>query len=389
MFEMPGTVTEFGLWLALGLVAYSYGAYPLFVWTCSRLFGRRSVAPPVDNSDLPTVTLLIAAHNEERWIKARLDNALTADYPADKLDILVASDGSTDATARIVREFADRGVRLLDFQQNRGKATVLNVAVPQSRAAIIVFSDANTCFEPTAIRSLVRWLSEPEIGAVCGRLVLTDPRTGKNVDSLYWKYETFLKKCESRLGALLGANGAIYALRREDYVPIPPDTIVDDFVIPLVARLRTGRGVIYDSEAVAHEECPPEIADEFGRRARIGAGGFQSIVRLWPLLLPNQGWVSLTFFSHKVLRWLCPFLLISALVANLACLDKPWGAALLIAQVAFYVVSLAGRMISGAGIMARLFRLPAMFTSMNLALLCGFWRWVSGRQRGVWQRTVR
>jgi cellulose synthase/poly-beta-1,6-N-acetylglucosamine synthase-like glycosyltransferase len=382
-------IAELSLWTALGLVGYSYVAYPFFVWICSRGFGDRCAAPFLDDQDLPVVTLLIAAHNEERWIRARIENALTAEYPTDKLDVLVASDGSNDATARIVREFAGRGVRLLDFQPNRGKATVLNEAVPQARGAIVVFSDANTLFEPMAIRRLVRWFAEPKIGAVCGRLVLTDPATGKNVDSLYWKYETFLKKCESRLGALLGANGAIYALRREDYVPIPPDTIVDDFVIPLVARLRTGRGVIYDSEAVAHEECPPGIADEFGRRARIGAGGFQSIVRLWPLLLPSQGWISLTFFSHKVLRWLCPFLLIAALLANLACLDRPWGVPLLTAQIGFYAVSLAGRLTSGAGIVSRLFRLPAMFTSMNLALLCGFWRWVSGRQRGIWQRTAR
>jgi cellulose synthase/poly-beta-1,6-N-acetylglucosamine synthase-like glycosyltransferase len=386
---MVWPIAEVTLWTALGLVGYSYVVYPFFVWICSRGFGGRDAAPLLDDPDLPTVTLLIAAHNEERWIRARVENALAVDYPPEKFEILVASDGSRDATAPIVREFAERGVRLLDFQQNRGKATVLNDAVPQAGGAIIVFSDANTLFEPMAIRSLVRWFAEPKIGAVCGRLVLTDPETGKNVDSLYWKYETFLKKCESRLGALLGANGAIYALRREDYVPIPPDTIVDDFVIPLVARLRTGRGVIYDSDAVAHEECPPGIADEFGRRARIGAGGFQSIVRLWPLLLPSQGWISLTFFSHKILRWLCPFLLIAALFANLVCLDRPWGPPLLVAQIAFYAVSLAGRLTSGVGIVSRLFRLPAMFTSMNLALLCGFWRWVSGRQRGIWQRTTR
>src|SRR5262249_30950742 len=147
---------------------------------------------------------------------------------------------------------------------------------------------------------------------VCGRLVLTDPATGCNVDSYYWRYETFLKRCEGRLGALLGANGAIYAIRRELYTPIPGNTIVDDFVIPLRAKLRTGCRIVYDGDAVAREETPPNVGAEFHRRSRIGAGGFQSIGLLWRLLNPRSGWVAFTFFSHKILRWVCPFFLVAA-----------------------------------------------------------------------------
>jgi len=386
---MVQAVAEYLLWSALTLVAYSYAAYPLLVWVCARLFGSHAApeAPPVE--ELPHVTLLIAAHNEERWIRDRIENALAMDYPADKLETLIASDGSVDATAEIARGYADRGVRLLDFAERRGKATVLNESVPEARGEILIFSDANTLFNPTAIRRLVRWFTDPSLGAVCGKLVLTDPKTGRNIDSLYWQYETFLKQNESRLGALLGANGAIYAMHRSDYMPIPADTIVDDFVIPLQARLRTDRHIIYDAEAVAWEECPPEIHDEFRRRSRLGAGGFQSIVRLWRLLLPVHGWISFTFFSHKVLRWLCPFLLVVALVTNLACLPKPGYGALLAAQLCFYAVSAAGAFMPGRGIIAKLLRLPAMFTTMNLALLHGFWHWVTGRQRGVWRRTAR
>ena len=380
---------EIILWTSLALVAYCYFVYPILIWGCSRLFGRRKGADALADGDLPHVTLLIAAHNEERWIKARIENALEQDYPRDKFAVLVASDGSRDATVAIASQFADRGVRVLDFQENRGKATVLNAGVPEAQSPLVVFSDANTFFEPQATRHLVRWFADPAIGSVCGRLVLTDPMKGGNVDSLYWKYETFMKKCESRLGALLGANGAIYALRQADYVPIPPETLVDDFMIPLVSKLKNVKAIIYDQEAVAWEECPPEIADEFRRRTRIGAGGYQAMLRLWPLLSPLRGWIGFSFFSHKVLRWLCPFFLILALAANLVFLDSYLYLALLAAQVGFYIVSAVGAVFPGRGAVGKLLRVPTMFTSMNLALLVGFWNWISGHQRGVWQRTVR
>jgi len=380
---------EVVVWVSLSLVAYCYFAYPLLIWACSRLFGRRASAAHCAEPDLPIVSILIAAHNEERWIRERIENALKQDYPHERLEIVVASDGSRDATVEIVNSFAGHPVRVLDFHENRGKATVLNAAVLGAKGSVIVFSDANTFFEPAAIRELVSWFADPRIGCVCGRLVLTDPEKGRNVDSLYWKYETFMKKCESRLGALLGANGAIYALRKEDYVAIPSNTLVDDFVIPLVSKMKNGKAIVYDERAVAWEECPPEIGDEFRRRSRIGAGGFQAMLRLWPLLSPVGGWIALSFFSHKVLRWLSPFFLIVALAANLFCLDSPLYAGLFAGQIVFYLVSAVGAVVPGRGALGKLVRLPTMFTSMNLALLVGFWNWISGQQRGVWQRTVR
>jgi cellulose synthase/poly-beta-1,6-N-acetylglucosamine synthase-like glycosyltransferase len=374
---------------SLALVGYCYFAYPVLIWICSRLFGRRLDAPLLADDELPLVALLIAAHNEERWIGARIENALAQDYPAHKLDVVVASDGSRDATVEIAAGFADRRVRVLDFRENRGKATTLNAAFRETHGDIVVFSDANTFFEPRALRNLARWFADPSIGTVCGRLVLTDPARGRNVDSLYWRYETFMKKCESRLGALLGANGAIYALRKEDYVPIAANTLVDDFVIPLVARLKNGKAIIYDADAVAWEETPPEIADEFRRRSRIGAGGFQAMLSLWRLMLPGRGWVAFSFFSHKVLRWLCPFFLILALAANLFCLDAPVYVGVFVAQLVFYIVAAVGAVLPAGGRFGKLVRLPTMFTSMNLALLVGFWNWISRQQRGVWQRTAR
>jgi len=236
---------------------------------------------------------------------------------------------------------------------------------------------------------MIGWFADPRVGVVCGRLRLFQPSQGRNVDSLYWKYETFLKKCESRLGALLGANGGLYALRRALFRPIPPDTIVDDFVIPLQAKLRTGCAIVYEPQAVAHEETPQNIAAEFHRRARIGAGGFQSIVRLRGLLSPRLGWTAFTFLSHKVLRWLCPFFLIGMLLSSLWLLGDPLYRWLFLGQIAFYGASLLFGWLPGRSRLLRPFRLTTMFTVMNAALLVGFWRWLRGGQKAAWLRTDR
>jgi cellulose synthase/poly-beta-1,6-N-acetylglucosamine synthase-like glycosyltransferase len=377
-------------WLCVAGVAYSYLLYPAFLYLAARLFGRSDAPPPLcPDADLPRLSLLVAAHNEETVIEGRVRNALELDYPREKLEIVIASDGSEDRTSEIVRRYADRGVRLLDFPNRRGKATVLNDAMGQLGGQIVLLSDANTDTDPDAARKLVRWFADPAIGAVCGRLVLTDPASGKNVDSLYWRYETFLKRQESRLGALLGSNGAIYAIRRELLQPIPNATIIDDFVIPLLAKQRSGCRLIYECAAVAREESAPDIATEFRRRSRIGAGGWQAIGMLWRLLNPMRGWIAFTFFSHKILRWLCPFFLLLMVVTSAAIWSRPLYRFLLVAQAAFYLAALLGRHVPRGVPLAKLLRLANMFASMNAALLVGFFRWLSGPQTGIWRPTRR
>jgi cellulose synthase/poly-beta-1,6-N-acetylglucosamine synthase-like glycosyltransferase len=376
-------------WSCLALVSYTYLGYPILVWGASRVFNRLADLQAGDDADAPPVSVLIAAYNEEAVIEDRLRNALAMDYPAEKLEIMVGSDGSTDRTAEIVRGYADSRVRLQDFSRRRGKAAVLNSSVPELKGEILLFSDANTQVDSAAVRKLVRWFPDPRVGAVCGRLVLTDPLTGKNVDSLYWKYETFLKQCEGRLGALLGANGAIYAIRKAAFTPIPDETILDDFTIPLLAKLRTGCMIVYDSEAVAREETPPELGMEFLRRSRIGAGGFQSLGLVWRLLHPRWGWTAWALVSHKILRWLCPFFLLGMLASNLVLCARPFFQIAFVAQLLFYLVSWAMAVIPIRFRFLRPLRLTTMFTCMNLALLAGFGKWLLASQKGAWQRTVR
>jgi len=376
-------------WSCLALTFYTYVLYPVSIWLLARWFPRVSTAGETAVADLPEVSLLVAAYNEENVIERKILNSLNLDYPRDRLHIVIGSDGSSDATAEIVSRYADWGVRLLQYPWRRGKAAVLNSAITATGGEILVLSDANTEYEPGSLRKLVRWFADPEVNAVCGRLVLTDPAHGRNVDGLYWRYETFLKKCEGRLGALLGANGAIYALRRSVHVPIPNNTIVDDFVIPLLSKLRHGGRIVYDPAAVASEETPATIRGEFRRRVRIGTGAYQSLRLLWRLLSPGYGWTALAFFSHKLLRWLVPFFLLGMVVANLLLLNSTFYRVLLCGQLALYAVAVAGMYVRGTGLRAKLARAASMFVGMNAALLLGFCRWLATRQTGTWQKTAR
>jgi cellulose synthase/poly-beta-1,6-N-acetylglucosamine synthase-like glycosyltransferase len=375
-------------WVSAAAVTYTYLGYPVLIWVLARCFGRPR-EPAVSDGERPTVSMLIAAHDEEAVIGSRIGNALAMNYPPEKLEVVVASDGSTDETAEVARRFANHRVRVLDFAQRRGKSATLNAAFGALRGDLVLLSDANTECDPDAADRIVRWFGDPKVGAVCGRLVLRDPETGRNADGLYWRYETFLKQCEGRLGALLGANGGLYAIRRELLEPIPDQTIVDDFVIPLLAVVRTGCSIVFDPDAVAWEETAPGLAPEFRRRARIGAGGFQSIALLYPLLDPRRGWIAFTFFSHKVLRWTCPLFLVALLVASAALSGRPFYRACLAAQVGFYAASLAVLALPGQRTAPRLLRLAGMFTLMNAALLVGLWRWARRTQGGTWARTPR
>jgi cellulose synthase/poly-beta-1,6-N-acetylglucosamine synthase-like glycosyltransferase len=386
--------------LCIALVGYVYLIYPLGIWLMSRVFGRLPIRPAISSHELPTMTLIISAYNEADVIQERIRNALDTDYPPEKFTILIASDGSSDGTDEIVLNCTDPRVRLLSCGFRRGKAAVLNDVVPCAQGEILLFSDANTHLEPDTARKLAAWFVRPEVGVACGRLVLVDPVNGKNVDGMYWKYETFIKKAEARLGGLIGSNGGVYAMRKSAFQPIPDNTIVDDLVIPLLARQETGCRIVYDKSAVATEETPPTIGAEFQRRARIGAGGFQAIGILYKLLLPKHGWLAFTFFNHKVLRWSCPFLLLGAMLGNvllvLLCMPHlgsqrylPWAALLLATQVGFYASSLISGLLPNRPKFLRIFRLSAMFTTMNLALALGFYRWFRGRQRAAWDRTQR
>ena len=260
-------------WILAAIVVYVYAGFPLLLAALGGVIRRRVQQGQIE----PAVSLLIAAYNESRVITAKLKNSLALDYPAEKLEIVVASDGSTDNTAELASHFADgKRVRVLPFPDNRGKLYVLNDSVPKLRGDIIVFSDAASMLEPDAVRRLVENFADPKVGGVSGIYSVrkTEQAQLGASEDLYWKYETFLKRQESRLGSILGCHGALYAIRKSLY-PFPaPSTINDDYVIP-IRVLQQGYRVVYDPRAVAWEEA--HEMKGFSRRVRIMTGNFEQL----------------------------------------------------------------------------------------------------------------
>lgn len=396
MTDFAPNILELVLWVSLGTVAYVYLIYPVLVAMLACLTSRRSSRDPGTMEDVfgkaiehwPIVTLIIAAYREESVILQRLQNALLLDYPADRLEIIVGCDGREDLTGELARTCDDSRITVLEFEQRRGKASVLNDCVATARGEIVVLSDANTMMEPQSVRRLVRHFGNGRIGGACGKLILTDPLTGQNVDGVYWRYENFLKRCEAKCGVLLGFNGALYAIRKSLFQQLPAETLVDDFIVGMRIYLQ-GRNLVYDSTAVAREETPALISSEFQRRVRIGAGGFQSLRLLWRLLTPQHGRLAWAFWSHKVLRWVCPLFLLTAMAANLALASSSIYLQLLLLQASFYAIAACGLWWGACGRLAKPVRIAALFVSMNAALLVGAWRWIRGTQGAQWKRTER
>jgi cellulose synthase/poly-beta-1,6-N-acetylglucosamine synthase-like glycosyltransferase len=333
------------------------------------------------------VTLVVAAYNEEGCIAEKIRNSLALDYPADRLEVLIGSDGSTDRTEDEVRAFDDRRVRLCAGPR-AGKAGVLNRCIPIAQGDIVILSDANTRIDPAAVKRLVSHFEDPEIGAVCGKLRLYNPTKKDFEESAYWSYESLLKLYEGKRGAVIGANGGLYAIRRSLFSQLPPSTVCDDFVIPMRV-LENGYRVVYESDAVALEQTTEDYRKEFGRRARIAAGNFQSLKLFASLLSPAAGFRAFAFWSHKVLRWCAPALMALVLVANAFLLGRGFYRITFGAQLLFYGMALAGRRDWFKGKLRKVASAAYYFTTLNLALAVGFWRFLRGSQNPAWERTAR
>lgn len=334
------------------------------------------------------VTVIVAAHNEQETIGNTVKSLLQTDHPRDLYEVIIGSDGSSDQTVAAAREAGDERVKVLDFQSRRGKLSVITDCARAARGDILVLCDANTLVEPNAVKMLVRHFDTAHVGAVCGELCLKKPDGAQAHEGLYWRYEVVLKMLEARLDSTLGANGALYAIRKPLFPTLPPHLITDDFIIPMKARAR-GFRVLYDPEARASEEAPIGVSDEFRRRIRIGAGNWQALWHCASLLLPWKGFVAFEFSSHKVCRWLTPFLLPAALAANCLLLHSPIWQAVFWMQIAFYGAAALGGLLGMLGLRAGPFRTVFYFVAINAALGIGLVRGVFGLQHAAWKRTTR
>ncbi|MCI0569614.1 MAG: glycosyltransferase family 2 protein [Myxococcaceae bacterium] len=387
-------MAEAAFWVAALLLVHTYFLYPALLvvmerrgWGPRRRGGHSERASHAGGGVLPSVSVVVAAYNEEACIAEKLRNTLALDYPADRFELIIGSDGSSDATDAIVRGCADPRV-CLSTAPRAGKTSVLNRCIPCASGDLILLSDANTRVAPDALRKLVRHFEDPEVGAVCGKLRLVNPTREDYEESAYWAYECRIKEAEGRWGAVVGANGGLYAIRRRLFTRLPPSTIVDDLVIGL-RILSRGYKVVYDAEAVAEEETTEDYQREFGRRARIAAGNFQSLRLVPSLLNPAAGFPAFAFWSHKVLRWGAPALMAVALVANLLLLHRGAYVATFLAQLAFYLLAYLGRLGVLPGALRRAASAAYYFVSMNAAIVVGFWRFVRKTQQPAWERTAR
>ena len=384
-------------WAAAYCILHTYVIYPLLLIALDAIaqaqsawgyLGGNERRHPPAQLGLPAVSVLIAAWNEASCIGKRIENLLMQDYPADRLEILIGSDGSTDETDAIVQKYAARGVKLSRAERS-GKAAVLNRLLGIAHGEVLVMTDANTEFERDAIRRLVQPLRDPDVGLVCGRLRLHSPLDGPAAEGAYWKLESLLKLYESRRGCVMGANGGIYAVRKHLFTPLPAGTLVDDFVAALRV-LEAGSMVRYEPEAVAHEEAAPDHLGEYRRRVRIAAGCFRAISQYRDLLSPRHGFTAFALWSHKMLRWIVPQAMLIALVTNflLAGSGRVYSLALF-GQCAMYFFAA----LSLLGLTPRRLRAvadaAAHFVEMNAALLVGFVKFCRGAQGQTWPRTER
>lgn len=369
--------------LSLAVCVYVYFGYPALIWVVSRLRPR----PVRSGAELPRVSMVVAMHNEGAVIDGKIANCRELDYPRELLEIVLVSDGSTDATNERIRAAEDGVIRLVALDRV-GKARALNEGVRVASGEIIVFTDANNFLEPDAIRSIVRSFSDPEVGGVCGNKKLrrkgSADATGEG-ENLYWRYDKWQKKAESRIGSIFAADGTLYAVRRSLYVPIADPAQADDIAISTRVVLQ-GYRLVWDDDAVAWEEAPSEGSAEFRRKVRVTNHSVRALLNLGPALL-TRGFYSLELISHKLLRHLVPFFLVPLFVANalLAVNGERLFAILFAGQLLFYAAALAGALLRDTPLgKSRLLFVPYYFVLVNASAFVGVLSIVLGKRHNVW-----
>jgi cellulose synthase/poly-beta-1,6-N-acetylglucosamine synthase-like glycosyltransferase len=381
-------------WVCLFLVLYSYFLYPVILFGAYSLSqirrdwryltsrrDRRTPSP--EEAQLPGVSLVIAAHNEEDYLPGKIANTRELDYPANKLELIFVSDGSIDRTNQILANLEEQNVRTLLLPSREGKANAINRGTALAQCDILIFSDAATLFSPDAIKKLVRHFSDPSVGVVCGALQFRATEESRQTEGVYWKYESTLRLMEGRLGATLTASGAIYAVRRLCFRELAKDTILEDLMIPMHAR-KAGFRVVYDPEAIAVDFAATSVRGEFTRRVRLAAGSFRALGDL--IHTPLEGFAFLAFVSHKLLRWIVPFLLIGMMTSSCLLLGSSFYRGVLVIQVLFYLWATLGYLFAHRAKQVRFGLLGYFWLAMNLAFLVGFWRFLFSHRDSTWQK---
>ncbi|HEX5705138.1 MAG TPA: glycosyltransferase family 2 protein [Pyrinomonadaceae bacterium] len=378
-----GLIIEVAFWFGAAALIYTYAAYPVLVTLVSVLRPRRLKRGPYQ----PAVSVIITAYNEERDIAGKLENTLALDYPKELLEIIVASDCSSDRTDEIVRGFESRGVKLYRQPQRLGKTTAQNAAVERARGEILLFSDATTMYQPDVLRAMMPNFADPSVGCVAGRLVYVDP-SGSSVGRgavTYWNYETFVKKHESRACSLIGASGCMYAVRRSAYLPLYPEAH-GDFIIA-TKMVQQGLRTVFEPGAVCTEETNRRVSNELSMRVRVITQTFNDLWRHRAMLNPfRSGFFAVQLFSHKVMRYLVPFFLVLTFATSASLVTTSLFYRLAFAiQVIGYGCAALSAALERVGIRSRLLALPQYFVLANVASVLALYKLVRGERYARWE----
>ena len=372
---------EIIFYLCALVIVYTYAVYPLMIYFLS------SYTPKLNSIELgenaPEITVVIAVHNGEKYIKSKIESIYSQSYPVDKIQIVIVSDGSDDATVRLIKNYPS--VRLLENTTRKGKAVALNKGVASADTQYIVFTDIRQKISSNAILSLVQRLQNEEVGAVSGELVLggANDETSKKI-GLYWRYEKFIRKSESQYKSVPGVTGALYAIRKKDYRQLKNDTILDDFEVP-INIIRQGKRVIFESSAVAYDQVSNNMAVEKQRKIRTLAGNYQSFIRNRWLFSPCKNPIFWQFISHKVLRLVVPYCLILLLLIPLF-VDSDFIQSLFFIQCIVYFLALIGPKLNLPGVLGSIVNFFNVFLQMQLFVVIALMVFLSGKLDVKWKQ---
>ena len=360
-----------------------YLGYPILVYAVRRGFGKQVLRAEME----PTVTVIITAYNEEAVIRTKIENTLMIEYPKDKLEILVASDGSSDNTDAIVRDCASQGVLLFRQEGRLGKTATQNAAVERARGEIILFSDATSMYQPNILRAIVPNFADPSVGCVAGKLIYVDD-SNSNVGTgakSYWNYETFLKENESLACSLIGVSGCVYAVRKEAYVPMYPEACSDFLIATLLYR--QGLRTVYEPSAICAEQTNQKTGTEMRMRVRVISQTFTDLWRNREMLNPlKAGFYSIQLLSHKLLRYAVPIFLVCAFVSSAVLATSSILFAIIFAiQIVFYLTAWAAWVLEKYGRKSSILAVPLYFVLANIASVAGFYKFVAGERYASWE----
>lgn len=391
-------ITTVSFWSLIALVVYTYVGYGILLFFLVKMKKKKPLPAYKDDNELPEVTFMVAAYNEEDYMEEKIQNCLDFDYPKDKLTLFFVTDGSDDDTPKVIDQYPlPQGVNLELYHrpERMGKIAAVERVMPYVKTPIVIYTDANTHVNKNAIRNIVRHYIDPKVGGVAGekRITMDEKDAAKSAgEGVYWKYESKLKQWDSELHSVVGAAGELFSIRTELFEAVPQDTVIEDFFMTLTIASK-GYKIVYEPMAYAVESSSASVGEELKRKIRIAAGGHQAVSRLGFLLNPfKHGVLTFQYISHRVLRWtLAPLALPIIFILNviLAMSGNPIYIGILVCQILFYLMGYIGYLLQEREVKSKIFFVPYYFCVMNYAVYRGFFRFMNKSQSVKWERAKR